>query len=131
MSTYLISCHQSAWHKVPGGAHPPPVDLPLTLTRDGFTCLATPRSSKAGRAEIASASSRYLTPLEAAGHSSKKPNAGFYQSNFWQAKPRAPRIVVRVAGWRACYPIAVDRLGIFFRLLRRDSCKVRILIDFI
>lgn len=33
---------------------------------------------------------------------------------------RTPRLLLQVQGWESAYPVAVDRLGIFFRTLYLD-----------
>lgn len=41
------------------------------------------------------------------------------------SKERAPRIVLEPAGWHAACPVALDRLGIFFRIIRLRKKEAR------
>ncbi|KAF7232825.1 hypothetical protein EG68_05835 [Paragonimus skrjabini miyazakii] len=34
---------------------------------------------------------------------------------------KTPKLLIQVSGWKPTYPISVDRLGVFFRTLERDS----------
>ncbi|KAF6777182.1 hypothetical protein AHF37_03837 [Paragonimus kellicotti] len=34
---------------------------------------------------------------------------------------KPPKLLIQVSGWKPTYPISVDRLGVFFRTLERDS----------